>query len=377
MAFIVKDRVKETTTTTGTGTLTLAGAVTGFRSFADVGNANTCPYVLLEGSESAPTAWEVGIGTYTASGTTLARTTVLANSSGTTSAITLGAGTHTVFVGWAADYAQGSSFAQQALIPGGRLTLESGVPVSTTDQTAKTTVYYTPYVHNVISLWTGARWKPVEFSETSLALGTLTSGKPYDVFAYLSSGVLTLEALAWTSDSARATAITFQDGRLCKSGDKTRLYLGSFYTTSTTTTEDSEASRYLFNQYNRAAKRLFNSDTNSHTYTTASAREWNNGANSTSRIRFFSGEVAGSVLVGFMVSMLHSSSGITGYVGIGINSTTTVTGAYAMANSVTNFRTSGAMSLGGSLGLNYVAAIELGATGVTYESVRLGGSWLC
>lgn len=103
MAFVVKDRVKETTTTTGTGTLTLAGAVSGFRSFADVGNANTCPYVILEGSESAPTAWEVGIGTYTASGTTLARTTVLANSAGTTSAITLASGTHTVFCGLPAD----------------------------------------------------------------------------------------------------------------------------------------------------------------------------------------------------------------------------------------------------------------------------------
>lgn len=108
MAFIVKDRVKETSTTTGTGTLTLAGAVSGFRSFADIGNANTTAYVILEASESAPTQWEVGIGTYTSAGTTLARTTVLRTSSGGTSAITLASGTHTVVCGWSAQSASQS-----------------------------------------------------------------------------------------------------------------------------------------------------------------------------------------------------------------------------------------------------------------------------
>jgi len=100
------DRIKETTTTTGTGTLTLAGAVTGFRSFADIGNANTCPYVLLEDSETSPTAWEVGIGTYTSSGTTLARTTVLRTSAGNATAINLSSGTHTVLSNWSATLGQ-------------------------------------------------------------------------------------------------------------------------------------------------------------------------------------------------------------------------------------------------------------------------------
>jgi len=108
MSFVVKDRVKETSTTTGTGTLTLVGAVSGFRSFADIGNANTCPYVILEASESAPTQWEVGIGTYTSSGATLSRDTVLRTSAGNTTKITLASGTHTVFCGWAAQSAQQS-----------------------------------------------------------------------------------------------------------------------------------------------------------------------------------------------------------------------------------------------------------------------------
>lgn len=84
MALVVYDRVQETTTTTGTGTITLAGAVAGYQSFAVVGNGNTVYYCITSG-----TAWEVGLGTYTSSGTTLARTTVLSNSSGTTSPISL------------------------------------------------------------------------------------------------------------------------------------------------------------------------------------------------------------------------------------------------------------------------------------------------
>lgn len=75
MALVIKDRVKETTTTSGTGTYTLAGASTGFESFASVGDGNTTYYCCTDG-----TNFEIGIGTYTASGTTLARTTILQSS---------------------------------------------------------------------------------------------------------------------------------------------------------------------------------------------------------------------------------------------------------------------------------------------------------
>jgi len=77
MALVLKDRVKETSTTAGTGTLTLAGAVTGFQSFAAVGDGNSTYYAI---ADNATGAWEVGIGTYTSSGTTLSRTTVLSSS---------------------------------------------------------------------------------------------------------------------------------------------------------------------------------------------------------------------------------------------------------------------------------------------------------
>lgn len=92
MAIVVKDRVKETTTTTGTGTVTLAGASSGFQSFSVIGDGNETYYAIVGGAE-----WEVGVGTYTASGTTLSRDTVL-ESSNSGSLVNFSVGTKAVFV---------------------------------------------------------------------------------------------------------------------------------------------------------------------------------------------------------------------------------------------------------------------------------------
>ena len=94
MALVLKDRVKETTTTTGTGTVTLAGAVLGYQSFAAIGDGNTTYYAI---SDPATGDWEVGVGTYTSSGTTLSRDTVL-SSSNSGSLVSFTAGTKDVFV---------------------------------------------------------------------------------------------------------------------------------------------------------------------------------------------------------------------------------------------------------------------------------------
>ena len=106
MALVLKDRVKETSTTTGTGTFTLAGASTGFQAFSVIGNGNTTYYtiVLQGGSE-----FEVGIGTYTLSGTTLSRTTIL-SSSNSNNAVNFSAGTKDVFC----DYPAGKTAIQDA-----------------------------------------------------------------------------------------------------------------------------------------------------------------------------------------------------------------------------------------------------------------------
>ena len=99
MALALQDRVQETTTTAGTGTITLAGAVTGYQAFTAVGNGNTTYYCI---AGLGTTEWEVGIGTYTLSGTTLARTTVLASSNGG-SLVSFSVGTKSVFVTYPAE----------------------------------------------------------------------------------------------------------------------------------------------------------------------------------------------------------------------------------------------------------------------------------
>ena len=92
MALTVSDRIKETTTTTGTGTYTLGGAVTGFETFtANLSNSDTTYYACTDGTD-----FEVGLGTFTSSGTTLARTTILA-SSNSNNAVSWSSGTRTIF----------------------------------------------------------------------------------------------------------------------------------------------------------------------------------------------------------------------------------------------------------------------------------------
>lgn len=102
MALIVADRVRETSTTSGTGTVTLNGAVSGFQSFSVIGNANSTYYTI-----SGTSGWEVGIGTYTLSGTTLSRDTVL-SSSNSGSKVSFGSESKDVFVTYPSEiYATG------------------------------------------------------------------------------------------------------------------------------------------------------------------------------------------------------------------------------------------------------------------------------
>lgn len=117
MAFVLADRVKETTTSTGTTAVTLLGAATGYQSFSAIGNANVTYYTIAgqTGSE-----WEVGIGTYTSATPSLSRDTVLA-SSNSGSLVNFSAGTKDVWC----DYP-----AKRAVI-GGEGYIENAATVST------------------------------------------------------------------------------------------------------------------------------------------------------------------------------------------------------------------------------------------------------
>lgn len=208
-----------------------------------------------------------------------------------------------------------------AIVQEFRLSLTTAVPVTTADVTAAGTLYCVPYVGNRITLYDGATWVTVTSAEFSLAL-TATSGKPYDVWCYLSSGVPTLETLVWTNDTTQATPLARQNGVLVKSGDATRRYLGSFYTSGANVTEDSAAKRYLWNYYNRIPRTMLVVDTaNSWTYTVAAFQQAR--ASATNQLDFMIG-VAEDVVQAtvYSISANSTGSGVFTTNGIGLDSAT-------------------------------------------------------
>ena len=162
------------------------------------------------------------------------------------------------------------SWEVQGLFHGGRLTLTSGTPVTTSDVTAATTIYYTPFMGDKISLSDGTNWATYTFTQRSLSLSGLTANRNYDVFIYNNAGTLTLESLVWNSSSdsnTRTTSLVLTSGGIyTKSGDATRRYLGTFRTTGTTgQTEDSATKRFVFNATNKSDKSIFKAYTTQHT----------------------------------------------------------------------------------------------------------------
>ena len=183
MALVLADRVKETTTTAGTGTVTLLGASTGFQSFAVIGNTNTTYYTIAGQTTSE---WEVGIGTYTLTGTTLARTTVLSNSAGTQpSALSFSAGTKDVFVTYPSGKSINLDASGNATALGtpvsATLTNATGLPISTGVSglgTGVATFLATPSSANLASALTDETGTGANVFATSPTLVTPALGTP-------------------------------------------------------------------------------------------------------------------------------------------------------------------------------------------------------
>jgi hypothetical protein len=204
-----------------------------------------------------------------------------------------------------------------------RLTLATGDPTPATDQLAKTTLYLTHDTGNVIALRVGGRWAPASSAEVSLSLAGLLANTVYDIFAFWTGAAVALEALAWASATARATALVRQDGVQTKSGDPTRRWVGTISTTAAAgQCEDSYVKRYVWNAQNRVLRPLRRLDpTGTWTYTTVNT--WRQArADAANEVGVVLGLLTEPIGVGVYCWGWHSASNAGFVMGIGEDSTT-------------------------------------------------------
>jgi hypothetical protein len=186
-----------------------------------------------------------------------------------------------------------TSFRDYRHICEGRLTLTSGMPITTSDVLAAATLYFAPYLGNRIGLYYAGGWDLYDFTEKSVSMAAWTIDKNYDIFGYYDGSALALEGLVWTDDTNRATPIVLQDGFYVKQGDPTRRYLGTIRMSAAGQCEDSTSKRYVWNLHHRKlrALRCFET-TDNWAYNVAAWREINGGSTlGTSRFGFVIGLV--------------------------------------------------------------------------------------
>lgn len=175
--------------------------------------------------------------------------------------------------------------------------------------------------------------------------------------------------------SARSTLLAKQDGVLVKTGATTRLYVGTFRTVTTTTTESSEAFRFLWNYYNRVPGIVTKYDATSHSYGTATYREWNNSA--ANRIAFVIGVEEDSPPLFLQYSMSSQAAAGRPAIAAALNTITAVDSLQVATNGSSSAGTlvisgSAPSVLRVSAGHNYIAVLQISIAGTnTYASFRV------
>jgi hypothetical protein len=249
----------------------------------------------------------------------------------------------------------------------GRISLESGTPISTSDQTAKTSVYFSPYMGNKISLYntTTTLWTVHEFGNLSHSLSGETADKNYDVFAKSTNGVVSLTVTVWTDDTNRATNVVFQDGVYCKNGALDERYIGTYRTTGTTgQCEDSQAKRLIWNAYNQIDRQLYYlPSADSWSGAGATIRQANNTA--ANKVEAVSGLEGSAITVDNWVMCSCDAAAVSTYMAVGIGESSTTanaTGTIVMAATPVvagyTFTSSAHLKKHKSEGYHYYAMLE-------------------
>ena len=252
---------------------------------------------------------------------------------------------------------------------GFRLTGVSATPIMTADSTTLSTIFLTPFRGAQIALYNGNSWDLLSSAEVSLAVTARTTDLPFDIYAFNSGGVVTLEFLDWTSATARATNLVRKDGVWCKTGDLTRRYVGSCRARSATTFHwvragvDLPAKLDLFNADNRVATSFsLIASTNTWNYTIATWRQAQGSTNY--QIDVMVGLQEESFIADLQATSRNSTISVARSVGIGFDSTTAFTGvASTTTNTVAsqNADQQASLSHQPTIGRHFYAWLEISA----------------
>lgn len=291
-------------------------------------------------------------------------------------------------------------------VPGGRLTLATGVPVMATEQAAKTVIYYTPYIGDSVFLYDGTGWVARTFTELSINLAASANwaaDKNFDVYVVDDGGTLRLvTGAAWTDGTTRAESLTMVNGFYTNNASMTGrygasstmtvaanrgLYVGTFRASAngTTTWELGGSAAggdpvvlYVWNAFHRVGVRaqVFDS-TSSWTYATATIRAANAGHASggvNNRASYVCGLAEDSVAASYC-NFPSAAGGVSAQIGIGVSSTSAFTGTMAYSASATSSENEMTGSYCGTpgIGYRYLQAVERasGAT-ITFYGLNSG-----
>jgi len=211
-----------------------------------------------------------------------------------------------------------------------RLTLTSGLAVTTADVTGASTIYLTPYKGKSVALYTGSAWVVYTVAELSISTSGGSASKPHDVFLDENGGTPALAILTWTNGTTRATALTVQDGVLVKTGDTSQRYMGTVYLDGSKNCSDAALFRNVWNYSHRVSKRIHVYDTaDSWTYATDTIRQAN--GNAANKAEITTGGIGDATMAQLNVRCYLSSGTIASVIGFGVDATTAFSASSGIA----------------------------------------------